>query len=338
MQGESRSPFLDNEKLIDTVWVPGVMFDTMLGYPAALFGTEYKKCIYGELYELSDPRTMLDQLDSLEGVQDALFERCEIEVGGSAVYSYAAGESLGEYLVHHNVIKEGDWRKVGSIAKSSPLDFAINFENSQKSIYKEHPETDRIGAVHVRGDIPVLVTAPHATAHVREGKLKRQEFYTGALVLLMNILEGSHALYTNRLSEIDPNYEDDCYFKDRLTEIVNAHDIRFVLDLHGTGKRHKDIYPGVGESNEFLLGHEGLIAELNNAIELNGISIGDYTTFPASKQMTVTKFAARKLGVPAMQLELNDSLRRPLDNRERFLGLVKFLRDFVTSINDLSPR
>ena len=67
----------------------------------------------------------------------------------------------------------------------------------------------------------------------------------------------------------------------------------------------------MGINNEFLKGNNNYLDELYKSAELNEVSVGGLDVFPAAKQMTVTKFAARKFGVPAIQLEINRNLREP---------------------------
>jgi len=48
--------------------------------------------------------------------------------------------------------------------------------------------------------------------------------------------------------------------------------------------------------------------------------------------MTVTKFVARQLGIPAIQIEVNEKLRTPDDSPADFERLVEFLSKFMKSV------
>jgi hypothetical protein len=162
------------------------------------------------------------------------------------------------------------------------------------------------------------------------GKLKRQEFYTGALAVLLHSVTGCHALYAGRLSSLDPNYTDESPFKAKLSEIAGRIGLEFLIDVHGTGsERPGDVFPGVGTNGEFLNGRPGSFGELGQAAQSNGISLGPTDVFPAARQMTVTRFAATKLSIPSMQLEINRNLRRPETEPGDFIKLVNFLKDFI---------
>ncbi|GJM15669.1 MAG: hypothetical protein DHS20C13_09960 [Thermodesulfobacteriota bacterium] len=323
-------------KLLNVLEVPGILYDTARGYPAAVFDEKSQQTVCGELYIMGNPSNKLKELDEVESVDTSLFKRVPLNHREIDFYSYGAGSLLQDCKVPQNKITEGNWRRFSSLSFHDPISFALNFEDRQKYLYREAISPNAEGSVYIRGDLPILVSAPHASVHERMGKLKRQEFYTGALSVLMHALTGCHTLYTNRLMKSDPNYNDDSPYKAKLTEIVKTNEIKFLIDLHGTGsEREHDIYPGVGISKEFLLSNDNFMDGLESEAALNDISVGGLDIFPAAKQMTVTKYAARELGVPSIQLEINRRLRQPEKTPQEFIKLVKFLRDFIEKLSYL---
>jgi len=336
LQGESRCSFLSDCKLLKTLEIPGTLYDTKSGYPAAVFDERSRNTIAGELYIMDNPDNKLKELDEAEGVDSDLFKRVKLSYKGVHFFSYEAGKISKQHIQPVNKIEAGNWRRYSSLSFHDPLGFTLNFEDRQKYLYREPASSDSKGSIYITGDLPLLVTAPHATVHKRMSKLKRQEFYTGALSVILHSLTGCHVLYTNRLIESDPNYYDDSPFKAKLGEVVSQNDIKFLLDLHGTDPdRENDIYPGVGINKEFLLGYDNYLNELMNASKLNEITVGRLDVFPAVKQMTVTKYAARKLGVPSMQVEINRKLREPEKSPDDFIKLVKFLKEYIDALSYL---
>lgn len=334
LRGEERSCYMQGCSLSRILDVPGSLYDTGRGYPAALFDGGSDTIVSGELYVMEDPASKIEELDRVEGTESGLFRRSMINCSGAEFYCYEAGTLLTESATGANRIPGGNWRTYSSLAFSDPVDFALRFETHIKNSYKTHTEEGTDGIHHVRGNIPILVTAPHATAHVRLGKLKRQEFYTGALAVLLHSLTGCHVLYTDRLSAADPNYTDDSPFKRKLSEIAVKNKFEFLIDLHGTGSgRPEDVFPGIGTEGEFIRAKRSAPVGLRLSAESNGISLGSPDVFPASRQMTVTRFAATKLDVPSIQLEINQSLRQPESSPADFVRLVNFLTDFIGSLS-----
>ncbi len=337
LKGEPRSSFLRDSDLLGTLDIPGELYITDMGYPAASFNADANHHVSGELYEL--PRDKITdkivRLDKIEGIDDGLFRRKILRFNDHSFFTYEAGESLDSFLIERCKIKSGNWRLHGSIARTDPIKFALAFEKSSERSHRDFSRKDTWGSIHARGVVPILLTAPHACAHVRMDKLKNQEKFTGSLTVIIHSITGSHALYTHRASEIDANFYDESPFKKRIARIVKEFGIRFVLDIHGTSTaKTGDVFPGVGIDKEFLLGDESLLDKMVECAERFGIRVGSSKTFPASRQMTVTKFAAKKLGIPGMQIEISEQLRTPDKAPKHFDKLVRFLTEFLSGVEN----
>lgn len=332
LQGEPRNEFLYDSDLLGSLEIPGELYITDMGYPTASFTQNVNHHVSGELYELSGDNITdkIMTLDEIEGIDDGLFKRKVLRMNGHNFFTYEAGEALGNFLNSRFKIKSGNWRLHGSIAKRDPIKFALAFEKYSAKGYREFPIKDSSESIHVRGVAPILLTAPHACGHIRMNKLKSPETFTGSLAVILHSITGSHALYTHRASEIDPNFYDESPFKEKIATIVKRFGIRFVLDIHGTSTtKLGDVFPGVGFDHEFLLGNESFIDKLFECSARFGIRLGSPRIFPASRQMTVTRFVARKLGITSMQIEINERLRTPDKLPQSFDKLVRFLVDFL---------
>jgi gamma-glutamylcyclotransferase (GGCT)/AIG2-like uncharacterized protein YtfP len=339
LRGEPRNSFLLDSDLLGSLDIPGQLYITDLGYPAASFNENSNRHVSGELYELSGYKVAdkIMMLDKIEGIDDGLFRRKVLRINNQSFFTYEAGESLERFLNERCNIKSGNWRLHGSTARRDPIKFALAFEKSSEISYREFRRKDTLGSIHVRGVVPILLTAPHACAHVRMNKLKSQEEFTGSLAVIIHSITGCHALYTHRASEIDPNFYDESPFKRQIARIVKEFGIRFVLDIHGTSTaKTGDVFPGIGIDRELLLGNESLFDRLGECAERFGIRLGSSKIFPAARQMTVTKFAAEKLGIPGMQIEISKQLRTPDKLPKRFNKLVRFLADFLSGLENPS--
>jgi len=95
--------FVTDDGVDDTA--SGTVFDTGLGYPAAVFGGDGS--IRGRTYGLRDDRLdeALDVLDEEEGTVAGLYERVEIiTASGLVAWAYAYGTGLDL-----TPIPSGDW-------------------------------------------------------------------------------------------------------------------------------------------------------------------------------------------------------------------------------------
>jgi len=75
--------------------------------------------------------------------------------------------------------------------------------------YQDPPEEGEAQVGLVRGEIPVLLSAPHAAVHTRRGRAKEEEEFTAAMARLVAELTGAHALYARRRSATGPNWYPD---------------------------------------------------------------------------------------------------------------------------------
>src|SRR5579885_1476304 len=70
LQGERRNHHLDGCHLMKSAEIPGRLYDTGRGYPAALFDGNSKETVMGEIYAISgDVGKKLRELDEIEGTE-----------------------------------------------------------------------------------------------------------------------------------------------------------------------------------------------------------------------------------------------------------------------------
>ncbi len=182
------------------------------------------------------------------------------------------------------------------------------------------------------GDVPILISAPHATVHLRRQRLKGEEEFTGALAQFLAKKTGVHALYSHYRSLGDPNWDRQSPYKQRLQEIVQSNDIRFVLDLHGMSNKYK-IGLALGTMNgRSCPNQESLILQTvekhfrpisqTAAKEFSELRwdhfVLNHPRFTGGlANYTITRFASQQLSIPALQIELCATARvverRPLD-------------------------
>lgn len=170
---------------------------------------------------------------------------------------------------------------------------------------------------YLPGNIPVLLSAPHAARHLRQGELKDEDEYTAAIAKLVAEFTGAHVLYATHQSGTDPNRYPGVPYKQKLMTITQAVPVGFVLDIHGAAHRrpfglalgtmHGQSCP---QQRQLIL---DTLADYGFAPHLSGLASVDVDhAFPAagSEQVeTVTRYVWQELHIPAAQLEINAALR-----------------------------
>lgn len=166
------------------------------------------------------------------------------------------------------------------------------------------------------GNYPVLLSAPHASAHTRNLKAKQEDEFTGALVLLLATMTGAHAIYASHKSSSDPNSVKDGLYKENLSKVIVKNKIVFVVDIHGADEnRPFGIAIGTMKGSSCP---ETLRIKIINSFQKHGLSkdakeplmrIDIDRTFPAASNETVTKYIWNKHKIPVIQIEINAHLR-----------------------------
>jgi hypothetical protein len=182
------------------------------------------------------------------------------------------------------------------------------------------------------GDVAILVTAPHVTRPLRAGAYRFEDGGgTGALARALHRLSGVSAVYTVDASPSDPNFYDDNEFKRMLDRLIVQKRPLLLLDIHAShSHRPYDVDLGTMDGAS-LLGQTRLLAELVAVLRAEGIANLSLDYFSARQQQTITKFAAAR-GVPAIQLEINDTWLKPSDGdlaAHRFAQLLQALVRYV---------
>ncbi|MEM8859244.1 MAG: hypothetical protein AAGD96_13035 [Chloroflexota bacterium] len=191
--------------------------------------------------------------------------------------------------------------------------------------YRTQPPTNKPSFQIVKGRRPILLSAPHATKHTRNGHSKMEEEFTGGLALLLAEQTGCHVIYNRWESPDDPNWDQESEYKKQLAQIVQDEDIKLVVDLHGMTNRHK-IGVALGTINgracpdyERPL-QDAFVRAGFRKIAINSLSdlklqewdrlVVNHPRFTGGiKSHTITRFASQTLGVQAAQVEVTSTAR-----------------------------
>lgn len=192
------------------------------------------------------------------------------------------------------------------------------------------------------GSLPVLLSAPHACMHMRDGELKQPEEYTGAIALYLANVCDCHAMVTRYQTDEDPNWQVDSEYKSAIASVVENNSIRFVIDLHGmTNRYHMGVAVGTMlgsacdpcavvrhfvdagfnrvDADDLPAKYEGApsrAAQMSMHEDGDGDTgtwrnlVVDHPRFTGGLvNQTVTRYVSEQLGLPAVQIELASIVR-----------------------------
>jgi hypothetical protein len=185
--------------------------------------------------------------------------------------------------------------------------------------YHADPPQGKPAFVTLPGRRAVVLSAPHGATHWREGEWKQEEEYTSALVHWLAVQTGAHAIYATHALRPDPHADEDTgAYKAALADLLAAHDVRLVLDLHGV-RGERDFALALGTLNGAscptyepqIVGHlRARGFRLSEEVpSLDRLVLNHPRYAGGMHHHTVTRFVWRACGVQAAQLEINAWLR-----------------------------
>ena len=162
--------------------------------------------------------------------------------------------------------------------------------------------------VFFQGEKQILISAPHAVYQLRDGNLKFPEPETALIALILNQMGYPCIIKTTNEND-DANYDETSNYKDKIQNICDCNDIKFILDLHQINKYHiAEFCIGTGK-NVFnnLLNYSYLKSKILDHFYINGFIAKLDDPFSASSKNTISGYFARRR-IPSLQLEINTKL------------------------------
>ncbi|PYZ95886.1 hypothetical protein CR205_16030 [Alteribacter lacisalsi] len=246
-------------------------------------------------------------------------------LGGESALSTEVKVDLAEAheYVHPLDVLIADAEDGTLLEKTDAYEAPFAQNNYHGDVDAEEPFTFQEGRENAR----VLITAPHTTRTIRDGNPKSQEFYTGAITLSLQEYTGAHVLYTTKKTQ-DPNHYDPVPFKEELERVIDQYEIDLVLDIHGAAASWP-FAMDIGTNDGELVSAHRPAALMNAYRELGIFNVYENYHFNASAPERIANYSFNQLGVEAMQLKFNRSLRSPDTNLEAYVnglyGMISYL-------------
>jgi hypothetical protein len=168
----------------------------------------------------------------------------------------------------------------------------------------------------------LIFSAPHATNHIRDGKLKYADRGTGGLAELLAGELGATALIAATGRNGDANHDSRHVFKETLTSLSPS----YIIDLHGMKDRpDHPVQIDLGTS-------QGLTPPgLESALRIN-LKTSTGALFTNGGKLTTVTSWAQLQGIPALQIEITASHRPPTGSD---LDLKLLVSGFLTALRQV---
>lgn len=231
--------------------------------------------------------------------------------------------STGNQQIQHGAIQELNFIYQNKLL----LDRILNYER-QFSMNGYHGNIEaRLPYQFYLGKIPILISAPHTTEHIREGHTKKADIYTGSLALLLHELTDVHVIYSTKISD-DPNFVEGGVYKEALRKLIQDHNILYVIDLHGSAINERfDIDLGTINGLSIDLQKIQAIQRTFKKNDINKVTIND--TFAGTHPGTIVNFTSQQLQKEAIQIEISKLYRNPREDIDSYYLILKSLIEIV---------
>lgn len=189
------------------------------------------------------------------------------------------------------------------------------------------------------GDLPILLSAPHAVKQIRAEKLKAHEFYTGAIVTCLAQDLGCACITKSSVNlnaaNDDPNTDcPECAYKTAVKQFMQTHKVLLFVDIHGlSGQRDSVIDIGIDHGRN--VNDMTAVSRLQNAINQTfGADKGTIDKyFSAFADNIMSKWVHNTFNITAIELEINGAYRWFVDdNASQSLDLYFCLQNWLKNL------
>lgn len=183
----------------------------------------------------------------------------------------------------------------------------------------------------MQGQLPVLISVPHAVPHLRNDECRNEELNTDVLGFILHEHTGCH-LFINAGVDGDPNDDRCSLYKEKLLQYIRQHKIAMIIDLHGASAARPFDYELGTAGGRNVAGFAECVSSFIALSHLEGMKTTVDEYFPANAETRVSSYVNSQASIPALQLEINRNLR---DTYSSVCSTARLLTKYVNGISDL---
>ena len=182
-----------------------------------------------------------------------------------------------------------------------------------------------------KGTNNIILSAPHAYAHYRNGKLKSNENNTSKIVKLVSSLTGCHVIYTFKRTNCDPNNDEESTYKKELSKYIKENNIKYLIDIHGLSiKCNCDLEIGTNNYKNVDKDSVNLFKNIFSKYYDGEIIIDE--KYKAKSNRRITNYISEYNGIETIQLEINRKYRRLEHRSTTFSKTINALIEIINKL------
>ncbi|MCQ2976779.1 MAG: N-formylglutamate amidohydrolase [archaeon] len=180
------------------------------------------------------------------------------------------------------------------------------------------------------GKEKIMLSAPHAFIHLRDGEIRLAETNTNKIVLDLCDELKTYGIYKTISSDNDANYDKDCQYKKECLKQVKRSKIKLLIDFHGmASEREEDICIGIA-NYELVNNDKEFIDQVIKIFNKNGFkNVSIDKPFDCTRKECVSNYIHAETGIYAMQIEINGKYRLEDSKEFNLDGIKKSIKDII---------
>ena len=199
--------------------------------------------------------------------------------------------------------------------------------------FDEYNEKNAESFKYIKGKEKIILSAPHSVSQIRNGRIKGKDIATGAIAISLQKSLNCYCIYKTRNDNDDANYDiEKNPYKDKLLEIIEKENIKFLLDIHGAkASQGFDIDIATNDLKN-INGKTEYVTDFINLGKKYGINnITVDKVFKASTLHTIAYTISEKLKIPCLEIELSKEYR-DVKIFKNIQILLNFLEEYLSAI------
>ncbi len=182
------------------------------------------------------------------------------------------------------------------------------------------------------GNVPVLISSPHAVNQIRGDDVRDAEKFTGALTRYLSNATSSFGIF-QIFTHADPNTDEENAYKNAVINIVNAYKIKLLIDIHSSTFSDDTDIDIVTNKRQTLRGFDGLYDKLKETGQINGVKVDENNEPNKEKENEIITVTSLICGIPTMRLVINNKCLDVINSEEKFYKIAKTIEDFILNFN-----
>ncbi len=178
------------------------------------------------------------------------------------------------------------------------------------------------------GNVPVLLSAPHAVNQIRGDDVRDAEKYTGAITRYLSGATGSYAIF-QLFTHADPNSDEEHNYKNGIINLIEAYKIKLLIDIHSSTFSDDTDMDIVTNKRTTLCENENLLDVIKNIGVKYNVKVDENNVPNEGHENEIIAVSSLVCGIPAIRVVINNKKLDVANNEESFNNICKTLEEFI---------